>query len=173
MRFVAPALVAFTVLILAHLALWRIRRPKGQYTTLVLLAAAVLALLFAASRLAVASLDSPPGWLPRSALDHVTAIALYAALFVCYATTYSAVQADSPTMTIVLMIERAGTRGCTRADLRARLDDRALVTPRIDDLVTGGLARLDQGRYVITRRGLAVIRPQMAFRSWLKMEKGG
>lgn len=173
MRFVAPAFLSFALLIVAHLALWRIRRPKGQYTTLVLLAVGVLPLVFIASRIAVASLDSPPGWLPRSPLDHVTVIALYAAIFLCYATTYSAVQADSPTMTIVLMIQRAGTRGCTRADLRARLDDRALVTPRIDDLVTGGLARLDHGRYIITRRGLAMIRPQMAFRSWLKMEKGG
>ena len=76
-------------------------------------------------------------------------------------------------MTILLLIERAGAVGCTRAELRARLDDRVLVLPRLDDLVSGKLVRLDQGRYVVTARGTLMIAPHIRFRRWLRMEKGG
>ena len=76
-------------------------------------------------------------------------------------------------MTILLLIERAGAAGCTRAELGARLDDRVLVVPRLDDLVAGNLVRLERGRYVVTSRGTLMIAPHVRFRRWLKMEKGG
>lgn len=172
MRFVAPGLLAFALLIAAHVAIWRVRRPAAQYAALVALATGVLAIALTAFRIAAVSLGSAPDWLPRSPLEYLTAIELYAALFLSYVTTYSAVQADSPTMTILLLIERAGAAGCTRDELRARLNDRVLVIPRLDDLAAGNLVRFDRGRYVVTPRGIAMTAPHVVFRRWLKMEKG-
>jgi hypothetical protein len=173
MRFVAPGLFAFALLIAAHIVVWRIRRPAGQYVALAILAVGVLAVTLAAPRIAAGALGAALDWLPRSPLEHVTAIGLYASLVLSYVTTYSAVQADSPTMTILLDIERSGAAGCTRDELRARLDDRVLVVPRLDDLVAGRLVRLEHGRYVVTSGGIAMSAPHVAFRRWLKMEKGG
>jgi len=173
MRFVAPGLLAFALLIVAHVVIWRARRPAGEYAALAVLGAGVLAVALATFRVIPVPLGSASGWLPQSPLEHITAIGLYAALFLSYVTTYSAVQADSPTMTILLLIERAGAVGCTRAELRARLDDRVLVLPRLDDLVSGNLVRLDHGRYVVTPRGTLMIAPHIRFRRWLRMEKGG
>jgi len=173
MRFVAPGLLALAVLIAAHVVIWRARRPSGEYAALAVLGAGVLAVALTTFRITAVSLGSASGWLPRSPIEYVTAIGLYAALFLSYVTTYSAVQADSPTMTILLLIERARAAGCTRAELRARLDDRVLVLPRLDDLVAGNLVRLDHGRYVVTSRGTLMIAPHIRFRRWLMMEKGG
>jgi len=167
MRFVAPGLLAFAVLIAAHVVIWRARRPSGEYAALAVLGAGVLAVALTTFRITAVSLGSASGWLPRSPIEYVTAIGLYAALFLSY------VQADSPTMTILLLIERARAAGCTRAELRARLDDRVLVLPRLDDLVAGNLVRLDHGRYVVTSRGTLMIAPHIRFRRWLMMEKGG
>ena len=173
MRFLAPGLLAFALLIAAHVAVWRTRRPAGQYAALARLAIGSLAVALAGFHAARVAFVPAPAWLPLSPLDHFTAIVLYAALVLVHVTTYSAVQADSPTMTILLHIDGAGAAGATRDELAARLDDRALVVPRLGDLVTAGLVRLERGRYVIAPRGIAVVAPHTRFRRWLKMEKGG
>jgi hypothetical protein len=88
--------------------------------------------------------------------------------------TYSAVQADSPSMMILLQIEHAGARGLPAEAILRLLDDAVVVLPRLQDLVTGRLATVDRHqRYVITARGGTLARLYIAYRALLKMEKGG
>lgn len=165
-------LVTFTLLLVLQVLVWRVRRPAGQYGALTVLSVVVPCLSLAGSwalqgRLAIAAV------LPQGAFDYLNAGVLYVALVLAWVTTYSAVQADSPTMTMLLRIEATERRGITATELLADLGDEVLVLPRLVDLVRGGLVTLERERYVIGRRGALMARAHLGFRALLKMEKGG
>ncbi|MBI3001915.1 MAG: hypothetical protein HYY46_26160 [Deltaproteobacteria bacterium] len=76
-------------------------------------------------------------------------------------------------MTILLRIEQAGPKGLALEELIAASNDQLLVLPRLDDLVTGKLVSLRQGRYAIGRRGVLLVKTHMFCRTLLKRGKGG
>lgn len=154
---------AFALALLIQVGLWRWRRPAGHYAGLLGVGLAALGLTAAG----LAALR------PLSGFGYASFATLYVALVLAYATTYSAVQADSPTMSVLLRLEAAGARGASVEELLAALTDDALVVPRLDDLVTGRLARLERDRYVVGRRGALIARTYVGFRRLLKMERGG
>jgi len=164
------ALLAFTVFLAAQLVLWRLWKPAWQYAVLPGLALLVLVAAMGISR-AFAPSTSP--FLPSSIFDYGNFVVLYAALVLAYFVTYPAVQADSPSMTIVLLIDRAGPGGLAREELAKALDNQSLVLPRLEDLVAGNLVRLEQGRYVINSSGALLAGVHVRYRRLLKMEKGG
>ena len=172
MRAVVGALLAFVLLIVVQLIVWRVRRP-GHYTALSivsLIALAASATTFhALSRVTVGAL----GFLPETVLDYWNFLMLYGSLTLAYMITYSAVQADSPSMSILLLIDQAGARGATAVDLVGKLGDEIVVVPRLHDLLIGRLARLGGGRYTVTPNGAFLARSYIAYRALLKMEKGG
>jgi len=165
------ALVPIGLLAVLHLLVWRTRRPRRQYRALAALAALALALTVAVGLVAT-RLGALPPFGPRDALD---AIVLFAAAAIAYMVTYPPVQADSPSMTILLEIDRAGDRGLSRGELThvEALSDAALILPRLADLVTGRLATSERGRYVIASRGARLARFYVRYRAVLGMEKGG
>lgn len=173
MRALVAALAVFLLATALQVVVWRWRRPAGQYAALLGLHLAVVAgasvTLVAAPSLAPAAARLlPNGW-----FDYANFLVLEVSLLVAYATIFSAVQADSPTMIILLRVEAAGARGVSRADLLTELTDELLVGPRLEDLLTGGLARREGGRYVIGPRGALFAGIVGGYRSLLGMERGG
>lgn len=174
MRSLVATAIAFALLIVTQIVVWRVRRPiGGHYLTLAALYVVALGLalgVFAAS----ATWPAVTPWVvPATLREWTDFILLYLALTLAYMVTYSAVQADSPSMAILLHVERAGARGRRREELAAALDDRVVILPRLEDLVGGALATVQQGRYVINGRGALLARTYIAYRALLKMEKGG
>ena len=163
----------FLLAFAAQAVIWRRRRPRAQYTGLLGLYLGAFVLVTAglvAARLACAEAARA---LPQAPLDYATFALLYVGLVLAFGTTYSAVQADSPTMSVLLAVEATGGRGLGLAELLDRFTDRVLVVPRLDDLVAGGLARLRDGRYVIAPRGVLIARTFVLFRRLLGFERGG
>jgi hypothetical protein len=173
MRALLAASLACLSLFAAHVAVWRLRRPVSQYATLALLSLGVLVCWLAALALARAAEARVAAILPVTALDLTNFIVLYLALVPAYVTTFSAVQADSPTMVVLLLVEAAGARGLSRAEVLDRVGDDVLVAPRLQDLVDSGLARREGGRYVIEPRGALLAAAHSAYRRLLRMEPGG
>lgn len=159
MNALLTGLAAFAAFAVVHIVLWRRHRPRAEYAAL---GGLWLAVLVGAMVL-----------VPLPAVDLVNVLMLYTALALPYFTTYSAVQADSPSMTILLRIERAGAAGVGPRELSQELGDEQLVLPRLADLLKGGLASCREGRYVIQPRGAAMARVHTGFRALLRMEKGG
>jgi hypothetical protein len=110
--------------------------------------------------------------LPQTFIDSFSFIMLYTALAVSYVTTYSAVQADSPSLTMLLKIEEGGSRGLARDELEAHLNDEVIIIPRLNDLVTGKLVIYDNRRYIIGPRGSMLAKSHILYRRLLRMEKG-
>lgn len=168
------AVLAFGILLVAQFVVWRVVRPAGHYLPLLGLYAVALVVTVAICR-ALADLPLAAAWLvPGTIRDAVNFLTLYTAATMAYIVTYSAVQADSPSMMILLQIEQGGATGLPRETMTAALGDSVVVVPRLQDLVTGGLATIDtHQRYVITARGRVLARLYIAYRALLKMEKGG
>lgn len=173
MASLVSALGAFSLWLIVHLVVWRLRKPVGQYVALGGLCLAVLVFaLTGLSALQPANRDLG-AFLPSTALGVFNFTMLYAALALAYLVTYSAVQADSPTMTILLRVGEAGPTGLSLDEILAQLNDDVLVVPRLEDLVVGKLVRRDGGRYVIGPRGALLARTYICYRALLGMEKGG
>lgn len=166
MRALIAAPLVFLGALLVQVVVWRWRAPVGQYSGLVALHVTVLAA-------ATAVFYVTSHVLPATAFDYLNFAMLYLALVAAFAITYSAIQADSPTMTILLAIEAAGSTGIAQQELLSRLTDEMLVVPRINDLVAGGLAALRQERYVIGPRGMLLARTYISCRTLMRLEKGG
>jgi hypothetical protein len=173
MRALASAILAFSVLIFAHLMVWRVRKPASEYTSLSALCLAVVVFSLAGFYAIQPMISGSVRFLPVTLFDYANFVMLYIALALSYLITYSAVQADSPTMTILLRIERAGPKGLSLEEMVAELNDHVLVAPRLEDLVTGNLVGLHGGRYVVDPRGAYLAKTYIFFRALLKMEKGG
>lgn len=173
MRGLLAAVIAFALLIVGQFIVWRVLRPAGHYLALsglylVALAGAVGVFI------AVAPVTALAAWIVPSTLrEAFDFLLLYTAATLTYMVTYSAVQADSPSMMILLAIERAGADGLKCDDLIAELGDHVVVVPRLEDLVTGSLATVQRSRYVINGRGALLARLYIGYRALLKMEKGG
>jgi hypothetical protein len=162
----------FLFLVLSHLSLMRAGILSRPYRSLVIMCPTVLVVALVAFRLTTGTGRVLP-IAPVSSFDYVNFIVLYAALAIAWVVTYPPIQADSPSMTIVLDVDRAGPLGRSRAELLEHLDDAALILPRLEDLVTLGLVDTRQGRYVLRPAGAKIARFNLAFRALMKMEKGG
>lgn len=173
MRSLASSLVVFFLLLLSQLVVWRIRKPAGHYTLLSILSLAVLIFSLGSFYGIQSMISGSARFLPVTALDFWNFVMLYAALTLSYMITYSAVQADSPIMTILLWIQQSGSEGLTREEMLAELNDQILVIPRLEDLVVGKLVMVRRGRYVIGPRGAFLAKIYISYRALLKMERGG
>jgi len=144
-----------------HLVWWRVALPRRQTKTL-------LVIFFAALAVSLAWLYRG---LPAGELCH---IALYVtSLILAYMITYSAVEADSPSLLVALAVARAGEKGLAADEIFALLDDHALVDPRLDDLLLDKMAVLENGRYRITEKGRVLAGIFAAHRALLGAGKGG
>lgn len=165
------ALLAFSLLSVIQVVAWRMRKGGGHYLALSGLSVAVM--IGALAAFAAIERAGYAAFLPATAIEYWNFAMLYSAMALAYMITYSAVQADSPTMAILLKIEDAGPSGRSRDELLVDLDDSILIVPRLNDLLIGDLVRLEGSRYRITRQGSLLARTYIAYRAILKMEKGG
>ena len=173
LRSLLLALAAFSSALLVQLLVWRVRRPKRQYLSLVALYLGMLPIAVAVVHLVALGEPSVVRLLPGSVFEHANAAMLYLALTVSFGVTYSAIQADSPTMMVLLRLDLGGPAGLTKEELLSRLTNDVLVASRLDDLVAGNLISLRDGRYVIGSRGDLIARACIGFRRLMRMERGG
>ena len=156
------ALLVFALACALHVVVWRLSSATPSGLTLIaLLTAAVLVQCVLAGFITAS-------W-PTTVV--VTALALQFAA--CYAISYPAMQAHSPSLEIARHLAAAGAGGITRAELYARLSEASLVRDRIDDLVRDGLATEQDGRLQCTGRGALLARVFAYWKALLREPKGG
>jgi hypothetical protein len=165
----AALLAAFAV----HLAVWRIRLPRRHTRAIAAIFLGVQgAVLASLPRLAAAfpalGIPSP---VPAATWVSLSGFALSATM--AYAITYTAIEADSPSLVLALAIGRAGAGGLSREEILRDMTDATLVDPRIRDLVRDGLVRIDGDRYRITPKGRCMARLFARHRRLLGLGTGG
>ena len=142
----------FTLLVawLLHLALWRVRLPKAQLKALL----AIFLLVWLAVVIAL--------WVSETALSDVLGFLYFSLLYwaasLCYVITYSAMEGDSPTLSLTRHLHRKGLQGVSHEEIEEFFRQRPFVGARVKALVTdnifieeGGGYRLVSGSYLFFR----------------------
>ncbi|QPJ65336.1 MAG: hypothetical protein G3M78_08005 [Candidatus Nitrohelix vancouverensis] len=152
-------------------ALWKIRLPQRQAKTLLIL----FGLIWLTSLALVWMVSSDPDhWAAlQNPAEYLHYSFLYIALTLAYLNTYPGLEADSPSLVIVMTIHQGGEEGVAVEKFYETLTDDLLVKPRIRDLLVDKMATLDDGKYRLTRKGRLLAVLFGAYRSLLKAPKGG
>jgi len=162
-------LTAFVI----HVVLWRVRMPQRHTQALlrIFLGTALLGLLACpALRWLFPDLAV---WLPAGLAESAHVLLFVMAMMAAYIISYSALEADSPTLVMVQRILAAGRDGIAPEVFIREMNDDLLVQPRLDDLVRDNMAVLEGGRYRPTPKGRAMAGLFTFFRAVLGAEKGG
>lgn len=173
MNILLSGIFLITAAFLLHLAVWRLRCPKFQTRALLWIffgtcfsAAAILTLFILAGH-------PLPAYLPQNISDLFHTILFFSSFTLAYVITYSALEADSPSLVIVRLIAAAAEAGLEEKALRDKLSDRQLVVPRIKDLIRDELALWENGRLRLTPAGERFVGIFTFYRSLMKAKKGG
>ncbi|HNQ35367.1 MAG TPA: hypothetical protein PKN80_04800 [bacterium] len=166
MKVLGYGLGLFLAALLAHILIWRLRRPARRIRVLCLLFPVFLAagLAWLPGRFGL------PGLAPS---DYLEVILLDLSLAAAYLVTYPALEVESPSMLLVLMVGRAGRAGLDPADPERDLDDRRLVEPRLKDLERSRLVVCRDGCYRLTPAGRRFVGIFVGYRNLFRPEGGG
>lgn len=167
----SSALICFAFL--THLIIWKIHLPKRQTKVLLQIFFGILFLalaLFSLKAVRFPLLGQPA---PTSFSECLHVALFFISLTLAYMITYSALEADSPTLVMVMNIAGAGSAGLKKESFDKLMTDDILVKPRIKDLLTDQMAVLNDGKYILTSKGVLFARIFITFRKILGAEKGG
>jgi len=162
----------FSAAFLFHAVAWRVKKPANTVKALELIFCLVLTvgviMLIQFGRIYPHSL-----MLPHDFISYSYIVVLFFSLFLVYLLSYPAIEADSPSLAIVLHISRAEDNGITAEEIKELLKDNQLVEPRLRDLVDAKIVDLTGSVYRINKKGMFFIQPFIAYRKFLKLGKGG
>lgn len=162
----------FGAVFLLHTAAWRIKKPANTIKTLV----AIFCLVLTVGMIMLIQLGCiyPDALiLPHDFINYIYIVIFFISLFISYLLSYPAIEADSPSLVIILHISRAGSKGISAAEIKELLKDNQLVEPRLKDLVDAKMVDLTGSVYKINKKGILFIHPFIAYRELLKLGKGG
>lgn len=166
------SVVFLSVAFLLHLVIWKIHLPTRQTRALLLI-------FFGTLMVGLLCLWGMKIFLPSRMIPALFPQYLHIALFVmaftlAYLITYSAIEADSPSLVMMLAIADAGPDGLPKVHFEQRMTDELLVLPRIRDLVRDKMVTLANGKYVLTPKGKRFALIFIVYRRILGIaEKGG
>lgn len=152
-----------------HVLLWRMCLPRKHTDTLLFVFFSVLA----AGVFVIKVFGVLPLGARGSVFDYLRLVLFYVSVTLAYVISYSALEADSPSLLMTLEINAAGSQGLEKSKLFNAMTDDVLIRPRLDDLVRDGLASLEQGKYCLTVKGRSFVRIFIFFRTLLGAPKGG
>jgi len=142
MNVFAVAGISLTLLFGIHLMWWRVVLPKRQRTALLLLFL-VGGLIVAP---AVAGICVGMGLGPLSSIQWLNVALAIVAFTLAYVVTYSALEADSPTLSLVRHIAAAGAHGVREEELATFMSSRPFVGARLSALLEEGMVHEREGR---------------------------
>lgn len=161
-------IIAFGV----HLLLWKISLPKRQTKVLlqVFFGSWIVAVLWARFNPTFTLFGFP---VPLHITDYLHMAVFHTSFTLAYMITYSALEADSPTLVMIRAIEKAGTAGLEKLKLEEALNDDILVKPRVRDLLRDQMVYMCQEKYMLTSKGKLFVGIFKFYRDILRASKGG
>jgi hypothetical protein len=173
MKILFWGLFIFSLAFFIHLVIWKIRIPKAQ--TKLLLKIFLLALAMSLFLLwFVSSLDAEFAiYAPRGLSSYFHIGLLVISLALVYIATYSAIEADSPSLVMVMNIAKGGLKGLNKEELLESFTNEALISPRIRDLMNAKLIYSNSDKFKISKKGTLFISAFVLYRKLMNLPKGG
>lgn len=165
--------MTFSLAFLIHFIVWKVHLPKKNQTV------ALLKIFFGVFIASIFIFKKAPNviFFRITALqtfsDYLQLFLLYGSLTLAYIASYSAVEVDSPSLTMILNIVKAAPEGFDKERLYGMMTDDILVEPRIRDLANDRMTYKDKGKYKLTSKGIFLVNIFIFFRKLLNAPKGG
>ena len=151
-----------------HLIVWHIRIPRRQAASLLLCFLTV----GAAGAAAIFSLVSA-GLLVSSPLRLILTMLFYSSASAIYFLLFSAIEADSPTLTMMAIIGRCGRGGISHDRLIEALNEHAFIRPRLDQMLRDQMLIEIDGRLHAGPRGRLLASVILSYRRLLGEPQAG
>jgi hypothetical protein len=169
MRLTLFGLSLFLVTFLAHCLVWRVRVPRRAIRVLLVFFLAAPS----AAALLVHALPALAPLAPASVWEWLHVAGAHIALSLAYIVTYSGLEEDSPSLTILVYLAEAAGAGRSHEELYGRIGDEFVIGSRLQALLAGGLVVSENGTYRLTARGMGWARLFGAFRWLYHLRPGG
>ena len=163
----------FALAFVIHFIVWKIQLPRRQTKVLLLIFFSTLLLGTMGFWFSPASFRVLGLAFPKSLPEYIHISLYFIALTIAYIITYSAIEADSPTLVMVLRIDRSGSEGLKKETFEAEMSDDLLIKPRVRDLLVAKMTVLDGGIYRLTHKGKMFVKIFILYRKLLNAPKGG
>jgi hypothetical protein len=148
MAVLLSAAALFAAALAIHLVWWRVSVPRAQLAALLGLFLATAVVGFAA----IGAGDLVGGELPLPRL--LLAILLFGSFCLVYLILFTALEADSPTLTVLGLIAEAGSSGIHKEALSRAMERHSYVGVRIDQMVADGMVVETASRLRLAAQGL-------------------
>jgi len=156
-----------------HVIVWRLRVPKrqGRGILWIFVLTLFVGLMFfiATGNSEVDPQHPAAGHLFRS----MNWIIFYITCTLAYLISFTAIEADSPSLVMVKMILESGDKGLSPEVLRESVANDDLVVPRISDLVRDKMIVEERGRLLLTPKGHFLSQLFIYQRSLFRLGPGG
>lgn len=156
MSYLLTAILALFLSWILHFVLWRVRLPKAQLKTLLI----IFLLVWAAVVVAVC--------LSEAALSGVLWILYFSLIYwsaaLCYVITYSAMEGDSPTLSLTRHLHRRGEEGVSHEEIEEFFRQRPFVGARVKALVTDNVFIEEEGGYRLSPGSYVFFRVILGYR---------
>ena len=158
---------------LTHLIIWRVRLPLRQTKTLLVLFFGILSIGLMTNYFLAQWLGEPQQWLFYSIPEYLQIVIFFTALTLGYIITYSALEADSPSLVIILSIHKSGKEGMSKQKFEQLMNNTILIDPRIADLERDQMVIFNHGKYQLTSKGRRFAQLFTVYRRMLRANVGG
>lgn len=162
----------FALAFILHLVVWRIKIPQNQAKALLKIFFSMQLLILSFLAVDLILFDNNLS-VVQTVADLLHLFLFTVALTLVYITAFSAIEADSPTVMIVMHMIEAGDRGLSEKELHSKMTDETLLKPRIRYLEYNNLAYSSDNKYSLTKQGLYFVRAFISFRKLMRIKKGG
>lgn len=173
MRITVSTIVLFFLSFLAQLIVWRISLPKRQTKVLLVIFFGILFTGLLALKVSPYLIPGLGIYAPKYPLEYLHISISFIALTLAYMITYSAIEADSPSLVMIRAVAKAGSGGLNKKEFEKTMNDDLLVIPRVRDLLNDKMAYIDGDKYRLTPKGFLFARLFVLSRKILNAPKGG
>jgi hypothetical protein len=169
MRVAEAAGCLFVIAFAVHWLWWRIRIPRRQTATILLIFLGLLP-LYLAALVWIRPLQALGPWSFWPCL-HIAICQIAGALG--YAVFYSVFEATSPTLRALLYVAAAGPDGRAREELMRMIRGATSMQIKLDAMVRDKMLAESGGSYHLTGKGVGWAKTFARGRRWLGLGKGG
>lgn len=156
-------IITFVLTMFLHIVIWRTVSRKTHLVPLVkvfFIAPAIVLIIFV---------------IFKESFTPVEAVAVYLfhiALSAGYIVSYPALQAQCPTLSMLLIIDRSGPEGACSDELKASFEVEHFVGPRVEDLIASDFIVKETESYRLTGKGAFLLSPFVLLRRLLGLPTG-
>ena len=173
MKILLLSLILFFTAFILQLIVWKIRIPKRQTKVLLVIFFGILFTGLLALKVSPYLIPGLGIYAPKYSLEYLHISISFISLTLAYMITYSAIEADSPSLVMIRAVAKAGSGGLDKKEFEKTMNDDLLVIPRVRDLLNDKMAYMEGDKYRLTPKGVMFARLFVFYRNLLNAPKGG